>query len=343
MKQVYLFSFFVFLCLPLFGQGDTYIVVSNTDIYKIEADYSLTYLFTHECFSTDIALSPTNTMYGISIEGQIYEIDTQTGMCTQLTALPFDDIDFSPIYTSLVCGNSDELFSLAGDGKLYKYNIGQDSVELMDDIGAWTPGDLTFYKGNLIFQNGATQHIEAYNIENGMLSTVICKFSSLPNQVYGISNLFNTCDSEQILATDKENNLFEFNIEDGNIEFITNYEQFDIPNEVIEIYGMTSSSEHQASACESFTFTDIDCTNVGVDETIFESIKIYPNPANNIVFIEGIEKIDYVDVFSIDGKKINRIYSETNQFDISNLLTGLYLFKFYLNNNYFTKKILVEK
>jgi len=340
--QIFVLALIMFLCLPLFGQ-DTYIVISNRDVYKIESDYSLTYIYTHQYGVADIALSPNNAMYGIYLEGEIYEIDMQTGAFTLLAVFPFEDYYDIPSHTSLVCSDDNELFSLADNGELYKYNIEQDTTELVAYLGESTPGDLTFYKGNLIFQNSTTGHFQAYNIENDMLSTVVCNFSPILANVYGISNIFNTCDSEQILATDNEDNLFELDIENGTIEFITNYEQFDSPAGYPIIYGMTSSSEHQASTCEIFTFADIDCTTVNVEEAISEPVSIYPNPANDIVFIEAPKRIDYIDVFSIGGKKINRIHSGTNKIDVSDLPTGVYLLQIYSNNNYFTKKILIEK
>jgi hypothetical protein len=71
------------------------------------------------------------------------------------------------------------------------------------------------------------------------------------------------------------------------------------------------------------------CTQVGVnkvkDET--ELIKIFPNPANKNLFIEGLTTKASAEIYDISGKLLLSIPLTTNQIDISRLAKGLYFIK----------------
>lgn len=57
------------------------------------------------------------------------------------------------------------------------------------------------------------------------------------------------------------------------------------------------------------------------------SIRIYPNPANQYVILEGLENGDEVQLFDISGKVAKQAMLKTSQLDISDLLPGFYLLK----------------
>ncbi|RRJ93118.1 T9SS C-terminal target domain-containing protein [Paenimyroides tangerinum] len=71
-------------------------------------------------------------------------------------------------------------------------------------------------------------------------------------------------------------------------------------------------------------------------------IKIYPNPANDFVYIET-EQFDFlnVTVFSIDGKQI--VQTTSKMIDVSNYSKGIYIFQIELSNQKkYSKKIIVK-
>lgn len=59
-----------------------------------------------------------------------------------------------------------------------------------------------------------------------------------------------------------------------------------------------------------------------------KEIKVYPNPTNNYVLIEGLssEEIKKVTVFDLNGKNANMVLNN-NQIDISSLSSGIYMLK----------------
>lgn len=73
--------------------------------------------------------------------------------------------------------------------------------------------------------------------------------------------------------------------------------------------------------------------------TLNSKIKIYPNPANNILNIESIQDIDNVQIFDVLGKKV--LTSNKQQLNITNLRSGIYMIKISdINNQVETKKFI---
>ena len=70
-------------------------------------------------------------------------------------------------------------------------------------------------------------------------------------------------------------------------------------------------------------------------------IKIHPNPAINLLTISGLDNIDSVKVYSVLGRLEKEVFN-TQQIDISDLASGLYLIKVSNGSNTLTKKIIKQ-
>lgn len=67
---------------------------------------------------------------------------------------------------------------------------------------------------------------------------------------------------------------------------------------------------------------------VGVAERLSEAIKIYPNPADDIIFIEqsAAEKVNRIELFSLTGKQVmNSSLNTDNTISVGHLSTGAYV------------------
>ncbi len=62
----------------------------------------------------------------------------------------------------------------------------------------------------------------------------------------------------------------------------------------------------------------------GVEENRFEAV-VYPNPANGVVRIEGVE-VDEVRVYNALGQMVKTVRG-TNEIDLSGLVEGVYLLR----------------
>ncbi|HEY3370763.1 MAG TPA: glycosyl hydrolase [Prolixibacteraceae bacterium] len=62
----------------------------------------------------------------------------------------------------------------------------------------------------------------------------------------------------------------------------------------------------------------------GLSELERTAIKVYPNPANNVLFIEGLTKESMVSIFGVSGQMIVNKLKRKSQFDINDLPRGIY-------------------
>jgi hypothetical protein len=69
--------------------------------------------------------------------------------------------------------------------------------------------------------------------------------------------------------------------------------------------------------------------------------QIYPNPVSGNLHINASERIQKVELYTIDGKQLNLSYPNTNRTDIdlNHMTSGIYFVKIRTNNQLFTKKI----
>ena len=85
---------------------------------------------------------------------------------------------------------------------------------------------------------------------------------------------------------------------------------------------------------------------VGKNEVIEDTnIKVYPNPATNFLIIENLNAtIKNIEIIDNQGTVLitKNITDQSIKFDISQLKTGIYLFKIYTEEDFYTKKIIKE-
>ena len=74
-----------------------------------------------------------------------------------------------------------------------------------------------------------------------------------------------------------------------------------------------------------------------LDDTLNNNIHIYPNPAQDYVFIDNANIDDNVNVFNVVGKRVMsfKIETENQAVDITDLKSGIYFLR--LNNGLATK------
>lgn len=86
---------------------------------------------------------------------------------------------------------------------------------------------------------------------------------------------------------------------------------------------------------------------VGVDENqeVVNKISLYPNPARNVVRIEGVDEAmaDDVVIYDLAGRTIKK-YQYCNELNISDLQNGIYLLRVIMKDGTFeTSKLLISK
>lgn len=71
------------------------------------------------------------------------------------------------------------------------------------------------------------------------------------------------------------------------------------------------------------------------------SIVLFPNPANTYFEIESKVTLEKVEVYSLQGQSV-KSFAPQNQYDISNLASGIYFVKMQANNSKLTKRIIKQ-
>ncbi len=77
------------------------------------------------------------------------------------------------------------------------------------------------------------------------------------------------------------------------------------------------------------------------DELLANSVKIYPNPVDNILTIDSeMVPLTKVEIFSILGKKVKEMDSGFKSLSMDNLSTGIYLVRIHSENGSTTRKLI---
>ena len=73
-----------------------------------------------------------------------------------------------------------------------------------------------------------------------------------------------------------------------------------------------------------------------------EDLTVYPNPAQNTLFVNGINGDAQVDIISMDGKVVMNKQIESNRVDVASLNEGLYIIRVTNNNEVYTTRFVKE-
>ncbi len=275
----------------------------------------------------DIAYSPSGKIYGITSDQTIIEINLATGDFTSLFTF-----QTSIFYNNMVCNVNNELLLINGSQQLITFSLDSLSIISIEDIGDTTPGDLTFYKGNLIFQSAFSKDIVRFT--NNQLTTVACgNYLSF----FGFSNFVTNC-GENLVYAFESGNVYQFDIESNTVEQVGS-----IFLGGAEIFGATSINEYLASACPLEELQEVNC-DLNISDELLANLQIYPNPVKNFLYIQNLNFSEdlFFTLYSVEGKKLLSEVSLSPEIDLSELSSGVYLMNIYNKSKSvsITKKIL---
>lgn len=234
--------------------------------------------------------------------------------------------------SSLTSDHNGNLYFLANNTQslLCKYDITNSTFEVITNLGFSTPGDIVFYRGNIIFPASGTNFIKAYNLSNNTLTNIFCLPDFFVGECYGIANHFNSC-QESVVILSNGSLLYELDFENSTLltsNIITNN----------EVYGLATNTEHLASNCNEI-LDDHTCT-LSIDDYNFLYTKatFYPNPTKKFIQFNDSFLFDSINIIDINGKIVNSIKQYSNIINVSDLKKGIYFLKIFKGN-----KIRVEK
>jgi alpha-tubulin suppressor-like RCC1 family protein len=85
----------------------------------------------------------------------------------------------------------------------------------------------------------------------------------------------------------------------------------------------------------------ISCTTLGISDNLIETIKIYPNPVKEIIYLSKIRNLDYK-IYDLLGKIVLEGIINENQINVNSLKNGIYILKLESEKNTFNQKFIKE-
>ncbi|MDH6250850.1 hypothetical protein M2347_000577 [Chryseobacterium sp. H1D6B] len=77
------------------------------------------------------------------------------------------------------------------------------------------------------------------------------------------------------------------------------------------------------------------------DIKLEKQFSLYPNPAAEKVFIKG-EKVSDVEIYSMEGKKLNAVLNSDQSVTVSHLTKGVYMLQLKVKGQWITKKLIIK-
>jgi hypothetical protein len=142
-----------------------------------------------------------------------------------------------------------------------------------------------------------------------------------------------------ISVEDINNGSFD---ECGEVTLSINQTEFDeshIGNNTI-ILTVTDSAGN-TNTCEATVNVE---AGLSIEENMFDSIRIYPNPTSENIYIRSNNSFDY-ELFNMLGQRIKsgNLLEGNNEINVKNYSEGIYFINFSRENKKYTKKIVIKK
>ncbi len=198
--------------------------------------------------------------------------------------------------------------------------------------------------------NVLLEHLVCYSNQLTSLDVSQC---TLLEELYAFGNLLVSLDlsnSLNLQGLDLSSNQLTFlDLRSGNNTNITGYNSNFNPDLTCIFVDDAAYSEANWSGTDpasTFVETQAECDALGLNDNFFQKINIYPNPVNNILYIDNYDLrfTNYdVQIIDITGKTVQqlKISNQQSSINVSHLLTGIYFLQLQNNSStILTKKII---
>jgi Leucine-rich repeat (LRR) protein len=208
-----------------------------------------------------------------------------------------------------------------------------------------------------------SNQLTALNVSlNTALFTLDCRSNlitslDVSNNVVKLSNLF--CNSNKLTTLDLSQNfallqldcsynlLTSLNLKNGsNFDIDTTVSNFkNNPNlTCIEVDNTIFSNAYWSGLKDAIASYSLDCTTLGVGESVFDLITISPNPTTGELHINNVflEKVIVSNVLGQNVKTISFDNKSNNTIDLSELQKGIYYLNLKSNEASAIRKIIVD-
>ncbi|HUR30857.1 MAG TPA: hypothetical protein VMZ69_05460, partial [Saprospiraceae bacterium] len=187
MKTV-IFILFNLICLNGAFAQVIYILSDGRNVQRLDIESCEYTLVVRAATSfNDISFHPDGTLYGLTSNGGLYEIDTLNGQTNFIR-------DFTnTAYNSLTSAGDGTLYLTGNPGELWSYDKANNQATNHGNFGFSATGDLTFFKGNL-YAAVTNDRIVRIDINTPQNSQVVID-ENIQGEIFGIVSYAESCDS----------------------------------------------------------------------------------------------------------------------------------------------------
>jgi beta-glucanase (GH16 family) len=83
-------------------------------------------------------------------------------------------------------------------------------------------------------------------------------------------------------------------------------------------------------------------SSLSTENEKLEELRIYPNPADETIYLKSRIRLDSVQVFDVLGNRIFEVVNPNNSIDVQSLTSGLYLLKINSEKKTIIKKLVIK-
>ena len=287
------------------------------------SDFSVTDVLTVDIATygvmQDLAFNPEGRLFATTSFNNLIEIDLITEDISIVFTLPSGGT-----YPGLVANSNNELITNKFlQLELYAYNIETQALNLVEtDIS--TPGDFTYFKGNLIYPNIFNDFIKAY--DGNEINNVGCSVPLL----FGIANVFEDCQTNSIYAFDEDAKVYLYTLGESEFQIVA-----DLWSVTGPIFGAATRNEYLASNCTLENIGKVTCDILSIDPIKPYGISIHPNPVKNILNIRlpSSDSISNYGIYDLSGRQLLYGTLQDGIITLDSLPDGLYFLRIFNNSN----------
>jgi hypothetical protein len=188
---------------------------------------------------------------------------------------------------------------------------------------------------------------DAFNVKNWLnnMGTIRCGLTGLPNKMNGFvtrtdkkvtAAIWNWSNSAQSLNLKVENGNFA----PGTQLTIQHIHGVDMINSTASWNDTTNTIEGIELDTFDLVFIDLESPEVlrvGIQENLFNEVKIYPNPVGDYIQLSNITDKVNIEIYNMQGKLMLRKKVTNEQVNISDISRGSYILKIISKNDVLAK------
>ncbi|MEO9572091.1 MAG: T9SS type A sorting domain-containing protein, partial [Polaribacter sp.] len=281
------------------------------------------------------------------------------------------DLSSNTALTTLNCTNNKELTSLnissntllttlnCYNNSLIDLNVSSNTLLTSLSCSSNNLSNLDISANLLLNQlNCSTNYLNSLNINsNTLLTSLSCSSNNLTSLDIGANLLLNQLNSsvnylssidiskniDLIELNCSDNNLSSLYLKNGNNTFFIKFNAVNNPNlNCIEVDNAAYSTTNWTDIDSHTSFSEDCSATASVEKLEKESYSLYPNPFSDKIHIKSTTSIDAIVITTLQGKEILRTKEITEELDVSNLSSGMYLLKLIFGANIAVEKIIKE-